>query len=336
MRLPVTVKPLLPLVSIVVPSFNQARFLEATLRSLLEQDYPNLEVLLVDGGSSDGSLDIIQRWEPHLSYWVSEPDRGQADAINKGLQMAKGEVAAWLNSDDLLLPGAVMEAVQALQAHPEAVMAYADGVLIDEQSYLLDWHRYRQYSLLDLLCFDVLLQPTVFVRRSALEGVGLLCRDYRLILDHELWIRLAACGPLHHVGTYWAAERTHPEAKTVAAAAEFASEARRLIEQASVSAVLGPVIASHRRRVSAGLECFSGRRLIDAGLYGQALKHFARGMMLQPRLTLRYWYKILQAGMGAVGLEAVFLWYRRTRRRMRHGKRRLRIEDGQVRLERAE
>jgi glycosyltransferase involved in cell wall biosynthesis len=323
-----------PLVSIVIPSFNQARFLEATLDSLLSQIYPCLEILVIDGGSTDGSLEIIQCYAPRLSHWVSEPDAGQADAINKGLKTAKGEIVAWLNSDDLVLPGAISEAVEALRAHPEAVMVYADGVLIDGQSQLLDWHRYRRYGLLDLLCFDVLLQPTVFMRRRALEKVGLLRSDLELILDHELWIRLAALGPLVHVPSYWAAERTHPEAKTVAAAAEFASEARRLIEEARASPTLSPVIAAHEARVSAGLECFSGRRLIDAGLYGDALRHFTRGLQLHPGFTLRYWYKIAQAGLGALGLEGVFLWYRRARRRMQHGHTRLRLENGLPRWER--
>lgn len=194
-----------PLVSIVIPSFNQARFLPATLDSLLSQDYSNLETLLIDGGSTDGSLEIIRRYEPRLTRWLSEPDTGQADAINKGLTMARGEIVAWLNSDDLYLPGAVSEAVAALHDHPEAVMVYADGVLIDQASQLLDWHRYRRYELLDLLCFEVLLQPTVFMRRSALEQAGPLRHDYHLILDHELWVRLAALGPLVHVPSFWAA-----------------------------------------------------------------------------------------------------------------------------------
>ncbi len=112
--------PDLPRVSIITPSYNQARFIEQTIQSVLSQDYPNLEYLIVDGGSSDGSLEIIRRYSSQLAWWVSEPDHGQTDAINKGFAHAHGEIFAWLNSDDTYLPGAVTHAVAALQAHPQA------------------------------------------------------------------------------------------------------------------------------------------------------------------------------------------------------------------------
>src|SRR3990170_8929542 len=143
---------------------------------------------------------------------------------------------------------------------------------------------------------------------------------------------MAARAPIVHVPHYWAAERTHPEAKTMAAAAEFADEARRLIAEAGRSPRLVPVVAAHRARVEAGLECFAARRMIDAGRYGTALSLFASGFRLRPGTALRYWYKIIQAAMGAVGLERLFLAYRRARRRIRHGSSRLELTDGAPRI----
>lgn len=311
-----------PLVSVVTPSLNQASFLEQAMRSVLAQDYPNLEYLVIDGGSTDGSVEIIERHRDRLAYFRSEADRGQAEAINKGLARATGEIVAWLNSDDVYLPGAIGGAVEALRTHPEAGAVYADGIMVDGDLTILDRHRYRPLSVLDLLSFEVILQPTVFMRRDALQTVGLLNPAYHLILDHELWVRLAARFPLHHVPSYWALERTHPQAKTIAQAVAFVEEAERLIAWASGSPELGDLVRTRRRRIEAGLDVFAARRLIDSGRHGQAFRRILHGLGHHPPTVLRYWYKAVQAGLSAVGLGPVFEWYRRTRRRLTYRQRR--------------
>ena len=126
-----------PLVSIVTPSYNQAEFLEATIQSVLAQTYPNIEYIVIDGGSSDQSPQIIEAHADQLAYWVSEKDQGQTDAINKGFAKATGKYLAWLNADDVLKPHAVAEAVAYLEAHPEAGMVYGDADYIDEQGRVL-------------------------------------------------------------------------------------------------------------------------------------------------------------------------------------------------------
>jgi hypothetical protein len=218
----------------------------------------------------------------------------------------------------MYMAGAIREAVTALISHPDAVMAYADGLMVDADGRLLDPHRYRRYELVDLLCFEVLLQPTVFMRRDALLKAGLLRETYHLVLDHELWIRMALQGPLLHVPSYWAVERTHMHAKTVAQAGGWVDEAERFLAQAEGDEALSPILQRHHRRIYASLDAFAGRRLIDAGHYRQAVRRFVRAMIRYPPVALRYWYKFVQASVSAIGLASLFFGYRKTRRRIQY------------------
>jgi glycosyltransferase involved in cell wall biosynthesis len=224
----------LPRVSIVTPSYNQAQYLEATIRSVLDQGYPNLEYLVLDGGSTDGSVDIIRRYAEYLAGWTSERDRGQADAINRGLRRATGAIVAWLNSDDILMPGAIRAAVQALDAHPEAGLAYSDGQWIDERGNPLFLQRSRTVDLRYLLTrSSPIPQPTVFMRRAALEMVGYLNESLHLMLDYELWVRFAERYALVYVsGQVWAGLRQHADQKTWRRLIEGLNEQLRVMDAA--------------------------------------------------------------------------------------------------------
>jgi glycosyltransferase involved in cell wall biosynthesis len=205
-----------PLVSIVTPSYNQARFLEATIRSVLDQDYPEVEYIIIDGGSVDGSLDIIQAYADRLAYWVSEPDKGQTDAINKGFARARGEIYAWLNSDDSYLPGAITEAVAFLQQHPEAGMVYGDVNLVDEVEVILGRFPARQTDYQRLLRGSVHIpQQAAFFRAELWRQVGPLDPSFYFAMDYDLWVRLAKISRLCYYPRLWANFRLHGGGKTL-------------------------------------------------------------------------------------------------------------------------
>ena len=207
-----------PKVSIITPSFDQARFLEQTMRSVLEQDYPNIEYIVIDGGSSDGSLEIIQNYADRLAYWQSQKDKGQTDAINQGFARATGEILAWLNSDDILYPGAVSSAVRQLRDHPEVGMVYSDCHWINAQGKVIGNFPAAQTDLKKLRRGYVHIpQQTAFFRADLWRKVGPLDDGFYFAMDYDLWTRLAERAPLLYVPELWAAFRLHEGAKSIAA-----------------------------------------------------------------------------------------------------------------------
>ncbi|MCE5208779.1 MAG: glycosyltransferase [Chloroflexi bacterium] len=217
------------LVSIVTPSFNQAKFLEATILSVLEQDYPNIEYFIVDGGSTDGSLEIIKKYEQRLTGWVSEKDRGQTDAINKGFGQAKGDILAWINSDDTYEAGAVREAVEILSSDPSLGMVYGDTNFIDETGAVRGKFPAHQTDYARLQRGYVHIpQQAAFFRGDLWRKVGPLDPDFYFAMDYDLWVRLAREAPLLYVPRVWANFRLHGEAKTITADARCWPEMLRV------------------------------------------------------------------------------------------------------------
>lgn len=208
----------LPTVSIVTPSYNQVRFLEATIRSILEQDYPQIEYIVVDGASTDGSLEIIEKFADQLAWWVSEPDRGQTDGINKGFARATGEILAWLNSDDTYEPNTITEAVAFLQTHPEIGLVYGDTNFIDANGQVIGKFNAQQTSLKRLQRGGVYIpQQSAFWRADLWRQVGPLDPNFYFAMDYDLWVRLARVTEICYTPQLWANFRLHGDAKTIAA-----------------------------------------------------------------------------------------------------------------------
>ncbi len=304
-----------PLVSIVTPSFNQAAYLEQTIRSVLEQDYPNIEYLVVDGGSSDGSVGIIGRYADKLAWWVSEKDRGQAEAINKGLRRARGEIVAWLNSDDVYQPGAIAKAVTAFEQNPQAGLVYGDLLSIDSHGQPFNLQTFKPYTLTDLMAFHIIGQPSVFMRREVLEQAGELDPSYHYLLDHHLWLRMASLAPMVYVPETLAAARFHAGAKNVAQAARFGEEAFRLVRWMEGRSELEQACRSGHARIWAGAHRLNGYYLIEGGKSLSGLASYAKAFLRSPKVVLNDWKRVVLGFSNLIGLGSLREVYLRRRRK---------------------
>lgn len=204
-----------PTISIVTCSYQQGRYLDATMRSVLEQQPAGVEYIVIDGGSTDGSADIIALHAARLAYWVSEPDRGQTDALIKGFSHATGEILGWLCSDDLLLPGALDTVSRFFARHPEVDAAYGDALWIDGAGRYLRPKKEMDFSRFALL-FDhnYISQPSMFWRRTLYEKVGGLNPRFNLAMDADLWERFSRYTNIAHIPAYLSCMRYYPAQKT--------------------------------------------------------------------------------------------------------------------------
>ena len=204
-----------PLVSIITPSYNQADYLEKTIQSVLSQTYPKWEYIIIDGGSTDGSKGIIQKYESKLHAWVSEPDMGQSDAINKGFRLASGDIFAWLNSDDCYYPNAVMEAVNYLTSNPEVGMVYGDTDLIDETGKVIGQFDARQTNYQRLMRgYGNIPQPAAFWRAETWYRFGPLDTSLFFAMDYDLWVKFSKGTQIRYYPELWASFRVHGQGKT--------------------------------------------------------------------------------------------------------------------------
>jgi glycosyltransferase involved in cell wall biosynthesis len=207
----------LPKISVVTCSLNQGRYLEATIRSVLDQGYPNLEYVVIDGGSEDGSVEIIKKYSERLAYWVSEPDNGQTDALIKGFAQTSGEILAWLCSDDLYEPNALYEAADVFVRNPQWQVVYGDSTWIDAEGRFMRPKKEIEFDRFIWLYegSNYIPQPSTFWRRDIYERVGGLDARWDYAMDADLWARFAEVTHLHHVPRSWSRMRSYPEQKQV-------------------------------------------------------------------------------------------------------------------------
>jgi glycosyltransferase involved in cell wall biosynthesis len=210
-----------PKFTVVTPTFNQGQFIEKTIDSVLTQGYPNLEFIIIDGGSKDNTVEIIKKYEHHLAYWVSEPDRGQSHAINKGMAKANGNYLTWLNSDDWYTPDALLTLAQTFQAHPDAEMVVGAGRFVDELGHTIhDVPAPSEITLNSLFSWfegGNFMQPSGAFSKKAWDAVGQIDENIHIALDVDLWLRIAKAGfKFATTNELLSINVSHPSAKTTA------------------------------------------------------------------------------------------------------------------------
>lgn len=256
-----------PLVTIITPSYNQAAYLEETIQSVLNQDYENIQYIIVDGASTDGSVEIIKKYEKGISKWVSEIDKGQTDAINKGFSLARGEIIAWLNSDDTLLTHAVSEAVQFLNDNPAVGLVYGNANYIDGDGEVIGEFPAAQTTLKKLRCGYVHIpQQASFFRKSLWDQVGPLDPSFYFAMDYDLWVRLASVSEIKYLPRLWANFRLHADTKTTSADDRCWPEMLRVHYRDGGSWFSQIVFKNYLRKIAAPFICYRRRKLFKKGL----------------------------------------------------------------------
>jgi len=273
-----------PVVSIVTPSYNQAEFLEETIRSVLDQDYPAVEYVVVDDGSTDGSVEIVRRHADRIAWWTQQPNAGQVAAINRGFERTSGEYMGFINSDDTLLPGALTAMVAALESEPDVVMVYGDALYTNahshETGYLPSrtWDPERMVRRAD----NHVVQPSSLWRRSAWERAGPLNERGYYFFDFEFYLRLSALGPVRRLARPLSTYRTHAGSKTMGSGARKAADYVRFADEFLAGEGLPERLRPHARQGRSSAYLAAGDYLYDELDLPRARRLLWRGLALSP------------------------------------------------------
>jgi glycosyltransferase involved in cell wall biosynthesis len=223
-----------PKISVIIPSLNQGNFLDRTILSILNQKYSNIEIILIDGGSTDDTISIIKQYEKHLSYWVSEPDRGQSHALNKGLKVSSGDLIGWLNSDDIYLPNVFQELARVALENPEYDIYYANRINVDADDRFMGKVTYARSAPGFMAFFAkyrglTFCSQAAFFRRNLFKDVGQFDESFDIVMDVDFFYRcILRQKKFHYTNRVWGAWRQHGAAKT---GSPFEQDPRRLAER---------------------------------------------------------------------------------------------------------
>ena len=293
-----------PRITIVTPSMNQAKFLGETIRSVLLQGYPDLEYMVIDGGSTDGSVEIIRQYEKWLTYWASEPDEGQADAINKGWRRATGDILAYINSDDTYCPDALRLVAEAFARDPQIGLVHGRCHVIDKRGAILRERPVRDATLAEVLRWSPSIpQPTMFVRRAAVETVGWLRTDLHYTMDYDLSLRVGLKYKWQFVPNLLANMRDHPAAKTALDPLRHVEEGIGVAEQFFTQALPADLGRSKNKSL-ATLFVRKARVLSRLGRGAEARDVIARALGLCSDATVRR-QAAAAWGMSWIGSSAI-------------------------------
>ena len=296
---------LMPLVSIVTPSYNQGNFIEQTLLSVKGQDYQNIEHIIVDGGSNDQTLDILTGYKDQYALrWISEKDRGQSDALNKGFRLAQGSIIGWLNSDDTYLQGAVSSAVEFISANNEINWVHGKGYWIDEQGTVVGEYPVKAYNLEDLLIFGMhMVQPSIFFKRSVLDLTGGLDVSIHSTMDFDFMLRVSRYFRGTFIPKFIATRRIHKDAKSIAQANIFFRDYIRSLDKLFSDSDLPPKIvhlkkrAYHHAYLVGGYQAFQDQDYKSArSLLKEALRYDPRPLSKDNIASI---FLILESMIGA-------------------------------------
>ncbi len=283
-----------PVVSIISPSFNQELFVSTAVDSVLNQAYLHLECIIIDGGSTDGTVDILKHYGDRIR-WISEPDRGQSHALNKGWRVARGEILGWLNSDDTYQPGTLQAVVNAFLAHPDVGGIYGDCDYISATGEFLEKYEAGpfDYEAFFRTSRSPIPQPAMFIRRAVYEQIGPVNESLRLVMDWEYWLRVGMNYPILYLPQILATYRVHGSSKSATENLRFGEETVRVYREMFANPNLPEKLRRYEKEAMNNVLLQAAKYAFDGACLKEARRYLVEGWKIRPYNLHRFMAKIL-------------------------------------------